>query len=459
MMPLSARQAAAKLLSELDFSKINASDFLDVYLDKTGGKRLLTELVYGVIRNVKMLDTVIAKTSSVRAAQCRPFVMSLLRCGCYEMLFCSGQPAYATVNETVKLAGKKNERGFINAVLRNIYRNIDCFVSRQDNLQISERCVPVGIELSVVFKREIFPDPDKDEAGWISCVFSLPRFAVENWIEDYGFNSTLDIALGLNRRPSIYLRANRLKTNAESLLGLLRAKGIDADRVNYTQKCEACFGDFVSVNSPGRVSSLPGFAEGLFSVQDLTAGRVACTVNPHEDDVVVDLCAAPGTKTTHLAELMGGKGRILASDINPERAHKIISAADRLGLKNIEVIEYQRLVSLVPKLKPAVVLLDVPCSNTGVMARRVELRHRLTEHDIKSLAKTQLNILDNIAAVLSGGSKICYSTCSISKIENRGVIEQFITKNANWRVVKESLTLPSGLSPYFDGGYVAILSP
>ncbi|AQQ72601.1 Ribosomal RNA small subunit methyltransferase B [Limihaloglobus sulfuriphilus] len=457
-MPLSPRQASAKLLSELDFSKINVSGLLELYSGRVTDQKLLTELVYGVVRNTHMLDAVIEKSASINKNKCKAFVMNLLRGGCYEMLFCGGQPLYATVNETVKAAGKRRERGFVNAVLRNISRNIDGFVSIEEPDTFSSRRVPVDAGNSVIFKSDVFPDSHKDKAGWISQVFSLPRFAVEGWIKDYGFDKTVSIALGLNRRPSIYLRANRLKTDAQSLCELMRERGIHAEKVTCTEEGEEWFGDFISVVSPGRVSSLPGFDEGLFTVQDLTAGRLAHIIAPKQDDIIVDLCAAPGTKTTHLAELMSGKGKIYAADINPTRAEKIIPAAQRLGLQNIEVMDYQSLLSSIPEIKPSIILLDVPCSNTGVMARRTELRHRLSEKGIKSLIKTQLNILQTAADKLNYPCRLCYSTCSISKMENKRVIEQFITKNHSWKLTCDSLTLPSCLNPDFDGGYVALLS-
>ena len=368
-MPLNARLGAAKLLSEFDLKSINASDLLNRYFDQVDNRGMLTDLVYGTIRNLNLLDLILNQTSNVVAQRCKPFIINLLRTGIYQIIFCGDKPDYAVVNETVRFGRGERERGFINAVLRNVIRSIDSFVELSGVSSLGGNILAIRPGWGLKFKDSLLAEPQTKPGAWLSQVFSLPRLLVDEWVKEYGFDKTLDMCFGLNRRPSVYLRVNRLRTDVESFCGLL-----DENKVKYS--VVEGHSSFIKVEMPGRIDNLPGYSEGFFSVQDITAGSVAQMLEPAACDVVADLCAAPGTKAAHLAELMGGRGMVIAADINADRAKRIEETKVRLGLDNIEVMGFDDVFNKIAGLKPNKILLDVPCSNTGVMARRTELRPR-----------------------------------------------------------------------------------
>jgi 16S rRNA (cytosine967-C5)-methyltransferase len=206
------------------------------------------------------------------------------------------------------------------------------------------------------------------------------------------------------------------------------------------------------------VEKLPGFAEGHFTVQDLTAAQAVIMLAPQAGWRVLDLCSAPGGKTIQMAESMGDDGEIYATDIDALRLKLVSSSVERMGLKSVKVIAYGDVQKVAEEIGGFdAILLDVPCSNTGVMARRCEVRYRLTAKHIDSLARSQGNILAGAAGMVKVGGRICYSTCSIDGAENEGVVGSFLAANAGLELVAKKLTLPSAARVDRDGGYVAIL--
>jgi len=225
----------------------------------------------------------------------------------------------------------------------------------------------------------------------------------------------------------------------------------DARRVSSIENQES---SMIRVKSPRTITELPGFTEGLFTVQDITASQAVRMLDPQPNWTILDLCAAPGTKTTQLAEATGDSATIVATDIDSERLKKVRENTNRLGIKSIEVVPYEEL----PNSKFDCVLLDVPCSNTGVLARRIEARYRVKPDAIKKMTETQSELLNTAASMLKPHGKICYSTCSIQKDENRGLINDFLQKSRNFELKSENLTLPSAEHFDHDGGYTAILT-
>jgi 16S rRNA (cytosine967-C5)-methyltransferase len=210
----------------------------------------------------------------------------------------------------------------------------------------------------------------------------------------------------------------------------------------------------IKVKNPRIITELPGFTEGLFTVQDITASRVVRMLRSQPNWRILDLCAAPGVKTTQLAEITGDSAAITATDIDTERLKKVEENITRLGIKSVEVVRYEQL----PDSKFDCVLLDVPCSNTGVLARRVEARYRITPHAIKKIINAQSGLLNTAASILKPRGIICYSTCSIQKDENNNLVKDFLQKNQNFALNTERLSLPSAERLDCDGGYTAILA-
>ena len=199
---------------------------------------------------------------------------------------------------------------------------------------------------------------------------------------------------------------------------------------------------------------MPGFKEGLFTVQDITASLPVRLLNPQHQWKILDLCAAPGTKTTQLAELTKDSAKIIATDIDAQRLKSVKENTSRLGITGVNIVAYKEVLNS----KFDSVLLDVPCSNTGVLAKRIEVRYRINPKAIEKLTKTQSGLLTAAAQMLKPNGKICYSTCSIQKAENSERVKDFLQKNPAFELESELLTLPSAEGFDRDGGYVAIIT-
>ncbi len=225
----------------------------------------------------------------------------------------------------------------------------------------------------------------------------------------------------------------------------------------------------IQIAGPHAVTQLPGFAEGLFTVQDLSAAQAVRILDPQPGWSILDLCSAPGTKTTQLAEVTRDSARIVATDINPERLDRVRENVARLGLTSVTIIPYAQLEQgQGPQMRqiafgnpPAesfdAILLDAPCSNTGVLARRVEARFRLRRKAVQEIAATQKALLAKAAHLVKPGGCICYSTCSIQRQENQDAVE-FLMQSSQFELVREELTLPSAEPFDHDGAYVALLT-
>ena len=227
----------------------------------------------------------------------------------------------------------------------------------------------------------------------------------------------------------------------------------------------------IRIKSPRDVTKLPGFAEGLFTIQDITASKPVRNLEfrmknekfsiLNSQFSILDLCAAPGTKTTQLAEATGDSSTIIATDIDPVRLEMVGENIARLGIQSADVVPYEQLCNSKFDIRYSTfdfVLLDVPCSNTGVMARRVEVRYRIKTDRIDELSRSQAELLKTAARLVKAGGKICYSTCSIQKSENSQIVEKFLEKNKNFKLETEQLTLPSAEGFDHDGGYAAIIT-
>ncbi len=467
-VPKSARSLAIDVLNRTDPRREYAAPILNNLLDQTTEKQRATDLVFGTIRNRSAIDTVITAFSSRPTERIPDRLLNIIRLAAYELIYRPQTPDYSIVNEAVEntkaMAGKK-QVGFVNAVLRNITRQI---AHRQIPLTDADikAALPQTPSTGCVFNTAFMPDPQSRPADYLSTAFSLPMWLITDWLEEFGFERTRNICFASNRRPSIYLRANSLKTTTQDLAQKLQQGDIESDVVP-----EALMIRFKSASA---ITELPGFADGLFTVQDLTASQAVRMLDPQPGWTILDLCAAPGVKTTQLAEIAGGSAQILATDINPDRLKRIEENTARLGIGNIEIIGYEdieRRIRLWRKLGPFdAVLLDVPCSNTGVLAKRVEARYRLNPGAIEELAQTQSQLLRQTASMIKTGGKICYSTCSIQKNENSERIADFLQQNDNFKLESERLILPSAQTSVqevaceknpvefdHDGGYVAII--
>lgn len=435
-------------MNNYDFSPKGSIDILDEYIEQSDDKSLCKELVLGVVRNKTAIDNIVKAAANVEPARINKRVINIIRIAVYELVY-TNSADYAAVNEAVEAARKFSSAktaGFVNAVCRNVQRNI---VNKNTTAEKkSQTALPVFDGKFCQFTKNVLPDPTNAPAEYLSIAFSLPQWLVKSWINNFGFEQAFDICLGSNRRPTIYFRPNTLKTDLDGLCKLFEQSQIDFEIVPD--------GSALKIKTGKPVHTLPGFSDGLFTIQDLTASKVVDSIELAPDATILDLCSAPGGKTAQLSQAFP-KANIIATDVNTSRLKLFSQTCQRLQLKNIKVVEYNCLADELKKCPSLdAVLLDVPCSNTGVLAKRVEARWRLKPESITELAKIQLQILLDASNFIPRPQTIIYSTCSIEKTENADIVHEFISTHKDYKSTKRELTLPNS-SLNYDGGFFAIL--
>ena len=485
-----ARIIAVEVLNKFDPKRNYAGPILDKLLHKTDQRQRATDLVFGTIRNRFAIDTVIAKLARCPVERIPAKLLNILRIGTYELIYSSETAEYSIVNEAAenaKAVAGRRQIGFVNAVLRQIARLI---TNRQSTLTPTNvtRTLPQTPTTGCEFAIPFLPDHQDFPADYLAVAFSLPKWLVADWLTEFGFANTWQICLASNRRPGIYIRPNSLKTTAQKLAEKLREADIDVEIApdvtpaqagvqkavtveNHSRMDSRFRGNdtatmsLIKIKSPRDVTQLPGFAEGEFTVQDISSAQAVRFLKPKPHWRILDLCAAPGTKTTQLAEATADSAKIIATDIDAERLKLVGENISRLGIKNVRTIPYGQLLNSKFKILHSTfaidsfdcVLLDVPCSNTGVLARRIEVRYRIKQNAIKQLVELQSQLLSAAAESIKRKGKICYSTCSIQKDENSALVKNFLQQNPDFKLEFENLILPSAEQFDHDGGYVAIL--
>ncbi len=394
-----AREAALAALYEIEYEGAYSNIALKNVLAKSEldsrDRALAVALVYGVISKKRTLDYMISQLSKIKLKKLSKYILLIVRMGLYQLKFMDKIPDNAAVNESVRLArrfGHSASSGYVNGLLRN--------AARRD------------IKL-----------PDD-----VSIIESFAEENANRLISDYG-DSAAELMSSLNKEPVTTLRANRLKTSAAALAEKLGgAVSPYLDDAVYVKQLD--------------VSSSAEYEDGLFTVQDI-APMVACRVlAPSAGDRIIDLCAAPGGKTTYIAELMGNKGEILAFDIHEHRVELIDKNAKRLGIDIIKTALMDATKYNEELLESAdKIIADVPCSGLGIARRKPELKYK-TDND--TLFDIQLAILKNGAKYLKKNGEMVYSTCTLYKRENEEVIEAFLKRHKDFELVSFSELLPTG---------------
>lgn len=392
------------------------------------------ELAHGVARRERLLDFVLAgfahrglpKDTALRCA---------LRLGVYQLLFVAGMPAHAAVHETV--ATVRSNKGFANAMLRHVAQAIAARA-------IDPAAATTELALSPT-RTLVLPQPlPADEVARLAIVHSLPDWFAARACERHGIAGLRQIAAAASTEPGVYLRPVRGVERA-ALRAELAAAGVDTEPAAH-----ALLAVWTGGSSPFATDA---FAAGRFVVQDPTALAAAAAVPCGPGDTVVDLCAAPGTKTAWLAERVRPGGRVFAHDPDAARRERIAENVARLGLSDVVTV-----VAAASELPVAdCVLADVPCSNTGVLGRRVEVRRRLADAAINECAALQRELLRQAIGLCRPGGAVVYSTCSIEREENDAVVDAVLAGSGTPRceVGERQLTLP--LAGEHDGGYFAVL--
>ncbi|HSG72237.1 MAG TPA: RsmB/NOP family class I SAM-dependent RNA methyltransferase [Planctomycetaceae bacterium] len=296
-------------------------------------------------------------------------------------------------------------------------------------------------------KRPVFPDPQSEFQQYLSVAYSLPAWLIERWSRRWNREELQAIAVWFLHPQPLCLRVNRMLASRDEILATFASQKI------------RCFpgtlaDSLVGLPSGMSVLNLPGWNEGHFSVQDETAQHAALTLDPQPGESVLDLCAAPGTKTTHLAEMMQNRGTIIATDVSEDRLEKVRDNARRLQLEIIQTVLIDRDGINIPDGPFDAILIDAPCTNTGVLGKRIEARGRITPRDIEELSALQQRLLQQAADRVRPGGRILYSTCSIEPEENENNVHKFLSTRPEFELRSERVFRPGDPS---DGGYQALL--
>lgn len=405
--PATPRRVAFDLLQQIAQTNQHADMLLDQELSRNrlqGADRgLLTELVMGVLRRQGTLDYYLTHLVQRPLDTLELPVLLLLRLGLYQLCYLDRVPAHAAVHETVELAGQAAPRakGLVNGVLRSFLR---------------------------LNQPPPFPNQTTHPRAWLTATFSVPDWLAEQWLRQLPQTQAAALAATTLETPSVVLRANRLKTTREQLAAQLSAAGIAAEFCRYAP-------DAIRLISRCPVPELPGYHEGLWTVQDEASQLVSLLLDPQPGDSVLDMCAAPGGKTAHLAHLMEDRGHIVATDLNQRRVRKIEQTVSRLGLESVQTL-------VADALQPDYldgqqfnrILLDAPCSGLGVIRRNPEAKWRLTQSEINRCAERQRQLLQVAARLLQPQGRLVYATCSTAPEEDEMVLDDFLSRHPGFMI-------------------------
>lgn len=408
-MTKNPREAAVSALVKIekDGEYSNRALFDSVRGTEPRDTALATELVMGVLRNKIYLDFIIRSYSKIRLKKLSPWVLQILRCGVYQLVMMDKIPPSAACNEAVKLAAKyahSAAKGYVNGVLRTVSRSID-------NL----------------------PRPTGTRTEVMSVMYSCPLWITEKLTEQFGIDVTESILTDSLMPHLTMLRVNTLKITPCELAESLERSGVKTEEDTDVPECLRVFGAIDTVH-------MRQYKEGYFTPQNINSMRAALILDPHSGETVMDLCAAPGGKTTHIAELMQNRGRVIAFDIHRHKIALIENAAKRLGT---DIIEAHCSNSEEPSDEyigcADRVLADVPCSGIGVIHKKPDIKYNRRLEDIVELCKIQQRILENAARYLKDGGVLVYSTCTIFKDENENQIERFLKRHSEFEKEFEKL--------------------
>ena len=426
------RGLAADILVKVETRKAYADVLLDRILTAKSlsslDRALLTELTYGTLRWRGKLDAHLAPLLQRSLQKTDPFLKNLLRLSLYQFLFLDRIPDYAAVNEAVELAKNRaggKAGGFVNGVLRNFLR---------EEKQLAK------------------PDLKESPIKAVAEYWSHPEWLVERWLSYFDAAETEALLKANNEEAPLVLRTNPRRGTREGLLELFQSRNIQASPTRWSPQG-------ITVQSKGLVENLPGFHEGSFQVQGEASQLVAYLLDPQPGEHILDACAAPGGKTTQIAELMDDRGVVVATDISAKGLKRLQENAIRLRLESIRAFQ----ADLSKPLSRSVsrpfdrILIDAPCSGFGTLRSHPEIKWNRGEADIKRLSDLQKKILTNVAAYLKPGGVLIYSTCSLIEEENERVVENFLQQHKEFLLDDSAAYLPKPARSLVRGNYFMVL--
>ena len=411
----------------------------------TGSRRAAAlDLVQGVRRHVFLLDAVLRHFLRDPIGRLPERVRQILRIGAYELLFRPAPPGIAVSAAVDQVGRATRHRGLVNAVLRKVATASEPGPEPEDGRR-DRHAVWLAPGLMRRFFQPVLPDPVGDPVAHLSCAYTQTPWMVTRILEELPLEAEAFLRSAAMPLP-VALRPTRRLAGPVELVARLESDGIEVAGV---------FPGVVAIKSSGAVGDLDVVREGLAVVQDAVAASVAPFVGPKPGERVLDLCAAPGGKSIHLAELMDDQGEVVAMDPHAERLEREREAAERLSLASVRVHDPGGSGRGLPAGPFDRVLVDAPCSNTGVLMKRVEARFRLRPESITSLTALQLRLLGRGASLVRPAGVLVYSTCSVLPEENHRLVRAFLAAAAAFQLEEEHLRWPQRTGR--DGGYMARL--
>lgn len=394
-----------------------------VIVCKPNSQGFVRELVYGVLENKLTLDYYIDFLVKDGIKSLKTPELTIMRMGIYQLGYMDSVPEYAAVNESVVLAKKycRGKAGLVNGVLRE-------YLNKKIQLRL--------------------PDRGEDEIKYLSIKYSYASWIIELWLEHYSASFVEELLKAGNETPPMTVRLNWLRIMKPDLIKKLKDRGFEVEEGSLCQN---------ALNVKGsRLLESDMYKLGLFTPQDESSMLVAEKLNPQHGELIMDVCAAPGGKTTAIAERMNNTGKIIASDIYRRKLDIIDKEAERLGITNIETRSWDatRVDSSMAE-KADRVLVDVPCSGLGVVRRKPEIKYKEYTPDMELLPKKQLAILSASSKYVKPGGTLLYSTCTVNPKENEKVVEAFLKKNLAFKKVERTLLLPSVNGT--DGFFICVM--
>lgn len=397
------------------------------YLDKRE-RAFITRVAEGTIQRRIELDYIIDQFSKVKTKKLKPVIREILRMGVYQLKYMDAVPASAACNEAVKLAKRKGFAqlgGFVNGVLRSISRGLTTVT---------------------------YPDEEKEPVRALSVRYSMPEWIVERWLSDYGSERTKEILGASLAGAPLTIRTNLSRITPEALMERLAAEGVSAEPLDAERYPGLSYAFVIS--GFDYLNGLSCFREGLFYVQDISSMLVAEYAAPKPGDICLDVCAAPGGKSIHLAEKLGGTGKVIARDISAQKVALIEENIARCGLDNITAECLDATVYDAASAESAdVVIADLPCSGLGVLRRKTDIKYRTGAAECEALAALQRQILSAVCGYVKPGGTLIYSTCTVNRAENEDNAAWFAAEHPEYELDVMRQMFPEEASG--DGFFIA----
>ena len=404
---INEREIVLEVLLEITeqgmYSHIVLRDVLNKYqyLEKKE-RSFITRVTEGTLEHMMEIDFILDQFSKVKVKKMKPVIRNIMRSAVYQMKYMDSVPVSAACNEAVKLAVRKgfgSLRGFVNGVLRNVARNLD---------QIA------------------YPTEPRQR---LSIQYSMPEWILNLWLKAYDSDIVEQMLQAFQRETPLTIRCNLRMVTPKQLKEHLEVEGVTVKVHPYLEYA-------FHISGFDYLGDLESFQNGEFSVQDISSMLVSELAGPKEGDYVIDVCAAPGGKSLHMAEKLNGSGHVEARDLTEYKVGLIQENIERTGLSNVEAVQQDALIFDETSVgKADIVLADLPCSGLGVLAKKTDLKYKATKEGADSLAKLQREMLKNVQAYVKDEGKLVYSTCTINPAENMDNVHWFLNEYPEFELI------------------------